>query len=64
MSGPHADQPVKLPPHEVERLLILYRAHPRTIDGRCGCGLDGCDVGFVSRGQLWAGGINPDWPPR
>lgn len=64
MSGPHADQPIKLKPHEIVQLLAKYRAHRRTIDGTCSCGAEGCGEGFDARGKLWADGINPDWPPR
>jgi len=64
MSGPHADQPIKLKPEEQQRLLILYRQHRRQIDGTCACGEDGCDVGFNTRHNLWAAGINPEWPDR
>lgn len=61
MSGPNSDQPITLAPHEVERLLLTYRAHLRSVDGTCSCLVEGCDEGAVARRHLWMAGINPEW---
>lgn len=59
MSGPNSDQPIELAPHEVQRLLNVFDAHRRDLDGTCRCRVDGCNRGADARRQLWMGGINP-----
>jgi hypothetical protein len=46
----------------VQRLLNVFNAHRRDIDGTCSCGVDGCNRGADARRQLWMGGINPVTP--
>ena len=64
MSGPHADQPIRLDPREVAECLDIYRAHRPDRAGKCRlCRVENCPHRASARARLRMGGIDPEKQP-